>query len=138
MARRFGSAMISNTDSTPAIYVAQYMRVKEYNCRPGSPPARNVSDDAFPCAGLKPESLRPPRYSSRSACIGSTVAARAAGISDAAIDTAITSATTPVIVIASQGDTPNSIPASAFVNESASPSPAAQPASETRRPCPRN
>ena len=34
MARRFGSAMISNTDSTPLIYPYWYIPVKEYNERP--------------------------------------------------------------------------------------------------------
>jgi len=30
IARRFGSAMISNTDSTFVVYYAAYMRVKAY------------------------------------------------------------------------------------------------------------
>jgi hypothetical protein len=33
MARRFGSAMISNTDSTLLIYSTEHMRVKVYTSR---------------------------------------------------------------------------------------------------------
>jgi hypothetical protein len=37
MARRFGSAMISNTDSTSLIYSTEHMRVKAYKGPGGRP-----------------------------------------------------------------------------------------------------
>src|SRR5262249_40161070 len=69
------------------------------------------------------DSLPALRYSSRSTSMGSTLDARAAGSSDAAVDTAITSAITPLMVITSQGDTPNTILASTLVNAAPRPSP---------------